>query len=108
MFNAQFQGNVGQLNKQKLSFVSFRKNRAVEFNLFIFHIMLIRYYKYNNHITTIINKTNLHLLLMKQKRTVASYDQLSCRFYSHHCSLHDVNDFNKIRYIIKKGPERKD
>lgn len=44
---------------------------------------------------------------MKQKRTVASYDQLSCRLYSHHCSLYDLNDFNKIRYIIKKALREK-
>lgn len=69
--------------------------------------MLIRYYKYNNHITAIINKTNLHLLLRKQKRIVASYDQVSCRLYSHHRSLHDLNDFNKIRYVIKKALREK-
>jgi len=39
--------------------------------------MLIWYYNYNNHITTISNKINLHLLLMKQKRTVVSYGQPS-------------------------------
>lgn len=66
------------------------------------------YYKYNNHITTIINKINFYLLLMKCNRTAVSYDQASQKDAFSSLWFPDSNCFNKIRYtILKKSLKEK-